>query len=613
MLPVDYRLDANVTNNEATLRLYKSGSIQAFVTASSLGDDVLLDSTYEAERRASSGDAFNEENLFEIGRNTESFFATGSSIYIGQEPGVFSQPLSEKTQIRMSFPVNRPVKMLPNSSSIYYFNRDLTQWNIPAASVNDHVGPFDKLRWYQGGIGRQSNYIEDHKGFNAFGLPIFSGSRSMRFSTSDVPSAERGNYGSEYFVGGTVGNTLGANRGISEMVELCSKDYASSLQRSRLYNASNSEKFSLPIDSPFLIESVVVEIPFSAGEGWMRDMTTFGPTEMYANDATKFSSLSLQDGGPVITMGLISQKNYGTSSIRDLIASEIITHNNDYGVRKFRFTSGSLEPIWNYYPRISTIGLGSNYNFTSNPTVISSSNYSYSGTAVVKMCPEISNGVHAAVSAQSPLYMLGRDAFGSLLNMEYVQNKNFVNLLGTSSLTQVGVTYLGVDPFGRGMTGFSPSGGSIFGREHAFQTTSESNSSRLKNGMYTTNSLEVEAAKDVLTLAHKSTLSVANPSQRIIYLYFYTYLGSRVQSPYLVNPGDSLSLFLAKTRPATSIFTGSAIPWGSSNTTGAGTLTSSSYVQYLNDPLGHNVTLETGSINITFYGSYVQGNRGYNP
>ena len=83
-------------------------------------------------------------------------------------------------------------------------------------------------------------------------------------------------------------------------------------------------------------------------------------------------------------------------------------------------------------------------------------------------------------------------------------------------------------------------------------------------------------------------------------------------SPYLIYPGEKLILAVSKTRPA---FSSSVCQYSALNTDatklGFGTLISSSFFNDLRNSSGHDVQLNTGSISITVYGSYVKSGNGY--
>ena len=87
--------------------------------------------------------------------------------------------------------------------------------------------------------------------------------------------------------------------------------------------------------------------------------------------------------------------------------------------------------------------------------------------------------------------------------------------------------------------------------------------------------------------------------------------GSSRPSPYLLHPGDKLVLSISKTRPAISgsKFTMNVQPNSNADIGRADRLDSYSYFTGSMD--GHDVLLNTGSINMSFYGSYIRGNGGY--
>jgi hypothetical protein len=179
-------------------------------------------------------------------------------------------------------------------------------------------------------------------------------------------------------------------------------------------------------------------------------------------------------------------------------------------------------------------------------------------------------------------------------------------------------TLTGVDAFGRGMTGFSPSGGSIFGSEYI---TADSNvlsrSKKIRNPSYVSGSKRASILSNI-----SSSLTFLNPDKTVFggadYISFnmklpaYYFVGSRRQSPYLIYPGEKLTLVANKTRPAFLNFRANV-----QNTVnlivGRASILSSSFLMDLGDSNGHDVQLDAGKINITFYGSYVREGKKYVP
>jgi hypothetical protein len=88
----------------------------------------------------------------------------------------------------------------------------------------------------------------------------------------------------------------------------------------------------------------------------------------------------------------------------------------------------------------------------------------------------------------------------------------------------------------------------------------------------------------------------------------YDMIGSKKKSPYLVYPNQKLILAASKTRPTHEHYSINVTDID----TGKGTLLSSSYFNPL-PPGGHDVQFNSGSVNMTFYGSYVRANSEYTP
>ena len=167
------------------------------------------------------------------------------------------------------------------------------------------------------------------------------------------------------------------------------------------------------------------------------------------------------------------------------------------------------------------------------------------------------------------------------------------------------------------MTGFSPSGGSIFGKEHKTQSL---NPKAVPNPWYIDNEADRLASYTELS----ATIAAAaapflTSSSPIVYNpgvitsgYEVIDVGSvftiTTQSPYLVNPGDNLVLAVSKTRPMTSE-SKSRVTNSYNASYGIHSLRSQTY--FTGSSNGHDVSLATGSIHITLYGSYVKEGKTY--
>lgn len=557
---------------------------------------------------------FVESARFEQGQ-TGSFYLTGSSPSLGYEPGTFASSLVNKEQIRVSFSVKRPVRMLPTSSSIYYFHFGRGEWNIPTRSVGDHVGPFDKyamdttsIKTY-GSTGQQCTpgtvYPEDYKGFDPRGRALASGSSEI-IRQVITSSADRWNQ--------TIRAISAPSKTLAIALEAASDDYPNSIQRSSLYEASSDEKFSLNIDAPFLIEKVVLEVPIAAGAGWFNDRTLirYSATTGTFNYTTASSpSVYVDSGGPGLTFALFCQKSYGTSSIRDLVSSGTVTHSDDTTHRLVvRDIPTVLWPDNVKSKEVSWEGMTPSTHVGSTTTM--------TGSVVVPMEVASTNGALGAfvrILSITGSYTSGtsgnRDSIftptdfltyvdGLLSNDKIPQPKTFEALQWL---------YSGIDPYGRGMTGFSPSCASIFGGEYE-TPAAFGGQNYIKNPYYTPDASEKATAYATISSSLASELSVftsSYPNRTLVNYYFLTDFAHTAtkQSPYLAKPGDRFVLAVTKTRPAVSA-SGHNVPTSSDVDVGRNYTHS---IVYATGSTGHDVSLTSGTINMTLYGSYVQFGR----
>ena len=612
---------------------------------------------------------FSEVSLFDQGNTSDAFYATGSSQSIGETPGSFSRSLLSKEQIKMSFNIASKTSMLPSSCSIYYFNKTLKSWNIPARSTGDHVGPFNRFaintQWSpaSGTLGDGytvgSLIIEDAKGFDCYGHPVMSGSLDIyrQVTEADADGLGRSNSTSRYIGSQIIGNKIRdaqGRRGAS-VIDALLEDFPKSVQRSEIYDASSDETFELDIDRPFLLEKAVFEIPFCLGESWFQDRTvtslaTATGTYLPTNTQIK-QNLYIDSGGPALTLSLFCQKKYGQSNIRDLVAKGTITHLQDSKLTAIarKLPPGSAER-GAYAVVVEPYGLRS-----PNATIYQpSANSAFTGSVTVKTAANISNGVNglslalwymtssipnAAVDAyKQPQF--GREVYyyreimdkyrKIVWEPEYFGNKTFS--LSTFAQNQLSIVS-SIDPFGRGMTGFAPSGGSIFGGEYtSSQAFSKTGDPTILNPYYSENSTEADrsaaygslkeffAQLDIdiqsyvpnyngvpVDLPYSTTFT---PQAWIYNVYPSEVFSSSKDAPYLLNPGDKLVLAISKTRPAVSA-SGHNINSAADANTGNNVLTK--LIPLVGSVTGHDVTLNTGSINMTFYGSYVRAGNSYIP
>lgn len=610
---------------------------------------------------------FSEVGRFEQGNVLDPFYTTGSAGSTGENPGSFSRSLFGKEQIKASFGVKIKTSMLPNSCSIYYFNKVSGEWSIPSRALGDHVGPFDKFAigtvWSPAsgstgaGFTRGSTVIEDAKCFDAYGRLVSSGSLDINRQVTESDDRGLGNSnGSSKYIGSSVSGNRFVDyqfrRGAS-VIEALLEDFPKSVQRSQLYDATDNETFELNIDRPFLMEKAVFEIPFCLGQTWFQDRTvttlaaatgTYTPTNTPINLYTHADS-----GGPALTVSLFCQKKYGQENIRDLIAKGTITHFDDSKLTAIarRLPLGLVER-GAYGVAVEPYGIR-------NPNAVvyqSAPNSPFTGSVAVKTTASISNGVNASSIGiwfmTSSLPNAAVDAYKQPgyevyylreVLSKYAELIKFPEDYGKTKLTLSSFAQLGVslasslDTFGRGMTGFSPSGGSIFGGEYATsQAFSKTGDPIILNPYYSDNSTVTERAAAFNKLdiffnqldidmqsyvpnyngvpANTSYPGTFTPQAWIYNIYPAEVFTTSKDSPYLLNPGDKLVLAISKTRPAISA-SGHDIKSAADVNIGKSVLTK--LIPVTGSVSGHDVTLNTGSINMTFYGSYVRAGDSYTP
>lgn len=562
---------------------------------------------------------FVEDKQFEQGNSSDEFYATGSSPAMGNDMWTFAKSLRDKEQIRVSFPVSTSTRMLANSSSIYYFNPKNGSWSIPQKSMSDHVGPWKNVAM-RGPSNPGSWFIEDTISFDYKGNSLASGSldimsdffNSINFTSVPQKILKEGKK-----------NGTSIDFSLDRQSEICQDDYPKSFQRNDNYDASSECVFILDNQYPFLIEKFVIEIPVCLGNSWFKDKTTECWTTSSAGDYTWENPAGIfnsymndnpsvvggdkkgvyyDQGGPGLTFALLSQKNYGTSSIRDLIGRSFVTHDNDIGKDptffqyNFQESRNQQTSGWET-PSLDIIGMEEEDVDCIVGTPV---NNLYTGSLKIKCESSISNG--CKVFVKKSINYVGK-------TQQEVEDDIYEQLGSLYEKTDsTNIRLLGVDAFGRGMTGFSPSGGSIFGGEFNIGSFD-----RVKNPFY----ISDEAKRR--TLSQQGASLWNSGGQFYVELKGTVFVGKKKSSPYLLNPGEKLILSVSKTRPATSRFKANIPPDPSPpgppvpRIIGRADVLSSSYYHDLGGYQGHDVQLNTGSINITFYGSYVRAGNSYVP
>lgn len=586
---------------------------------------------------------FSEDARFEQGNNSDPFYATGSIASIGETPGSFSKSLKNKEQIRVSFSVASSQVMSPNSSSIYYFSPVNKNWSKPEGV--EFTGPFENVSMLveetTGGRGPASPgggcigsiFVEDHLSFDNVGVPISSGSLKI-FRVNKLSNVKSIYTGSQKTIAASSGwhfyknitNPIKFDRKL--ISEIISEDYPESFQRSSTFDAESNQTFTLPIENPFLIEKAVIEIPFCFGKSWFDDKTTVFTMTSSLSDYPPYSGNGLgfgssggwfywNDGGPCITVSLMSQKIFGAKKIRDLISSGIVTHefdsldNKQFAVTQLFKDLNVLSNVNHETYVVHPIG-----RISKNNDVIVEGQNSFTGSVTLKTIASISNGISFIKMSKfgPPVSITSGSTYEEFLNKNFSEEYSSQNTIAVKGDSTVGLTAIqlkGINPFGRGMTGFSPSGGSIFGGEYSTIKSEDFNSrNEYKNPFY----ISDEGARNSSYLQVSASLFDGfdfSTKRMSIIMGSDFYIGNEKESPYLVYPGEKLILSVSKHRPAIKNFKISIDP--SNYAIGKSNLLSSSYFNSITNGIGHDVQLNTGSINMTLYGSYVRAGDSYTP
>ncbi len=614
-LPASFVSNSRYKGISQTSNLHSSGSIVIDKVVKQTMFDSALDII---ERKLQNQDAYNESARFEINRLNQNYFYFGSDNTLGEDVRSFNKSLHSKEQIRLSFKVQNNTRMLGDKCSMYYFNLKNGMWNIPKNAVGDiktamgntsintkvmsEEGSLEPFGGATTTVG--SYFVEEAIGFDSYGNPIVSGSLNV-FRT--VSEASLGN--EVYKRGNQTFNEVGYKFGKTSenAAELLMGDYPNSIQRNQNYNASKEETFTIPIKQPFLIEKVIVEVPIKLGTNWFADRTVTMPLSasydgLQLNTSYSMSPNQVQylidEGGPGITFSLFCQKPYGRNkTIRDLITKRVVTHADDVlgiGVRLSHEDNpiDSIRKVDGYLQGIPK---------KQYPQFVSGSNNQFSGSIQVLMIPSISNSVK----------VLNTYNFTKLYGSSRPWPPDSLKTWLRSSKNNLKDAYIfNLDTFGRAMTGFSPSGGSIFGREYTTDQSLSTNGSHANN-FYCESDEKYDDSLSTITDLTNTFTSVSSIDLKI---NDPVVLVAEKSSPYLLMPGEELVFAASKTRPAlkTVKFNITSDGSDSENTFayGKGELVEYEYANTLpNESIeGHDVQFSTGNINITIYGSYVKSN-----
>ena len=510
---------------------------------------------------------FNEVHQPEQNGSISEYYTTGSRV--DNFGGGFSSHLMSKTQLKFELPIQYPTKMFDVTSSIYYYNKTIKGFLIPGTTAGNVNAKKDLADPIHTSV-LSDSYPEDARGFSALGSTISSGS---------LPGSISG-YGfqSDHAIG--FGGTGFGPFKLERQGEILSRYYSKSVQNNSDYAPHNDEQFTLPINQPFLIEKIVFEMPFTMGAGWLNDKTTCGHQVKYGGSII---GNSFDVAGPAITIALYNQINSGVDIIRDLILTgTIIPHgDNISNVKSYESQwapAGPSIPFYIFAPE----GF---LSFGCTPSSVVSANIgtNFTGSVIVPTVAGVSNGITIG-------YYAAASDFATITAGQVAANRKLAKKFLTNEFTSIDYDYTSIvsyvkdiDTYGRSGKSFDPSGRSVFGKEFITTQGTTAGSHKFRNPLFVSSSYDdfPERIKSAINdSAFSAILATAIP------------LSNPTPSPYLVMPGDKLTLSISKMRPL--LYSKGLDPDGGG------------FLDFFTGSLRHDVSISTGSIKMTIYGSLVR-------
>jgi hypothetical protein len=480
----------------------------------------------------------------------DAFYLTGSSI---EDTGIgFDSSLSSKTILRLELPLNSKSTLFATTASSYYYNNSTKKFDAITASLGS---------WASLTYGRALGYNNDRASISN-AKDIASPTEEMLFgplgkiSTLIEPTME--------IVTGAVATMVRPRPNLNDVFFSKPRSYSKPVATSPLSEdiTTPSSSYRIPasafINQPFLIEKCVIELPFEAGPGWFNDSTQ--TTTVGLNNGAGDGAYITDIGGPAITVGLF---NYFGSDTKDLILSATIIPEKDDRRNLYISTvntgstpAGSLLKI---------VRNNTGFRCFSTPTAVVKrpTNSQFSGSIRLFTKPSVTIGTTSA------FFAFARAVSASLIAGD---RANYLSAsLARSSM------------FIQTLAGRSKSGGlqSISGRSIFGKTTK---------------------TPSIKTTPIMQDLYDASGTVNTNYDDMVLYQSERTQvSPYLLMPNDQLWVTLSKYRSA---FVSSSTTSGPLQSTASGSITALS--SYLYQSSSHDVSIPTGSLKITLYGSLVR-------
>ena len=573
--------------------LYTSGSIQTVGSSSKSAIEGMVSQIDTLEKSKKRPDnSFNESQKdYSSNTNESQFYATGSSLENFGEG--FNSPLKSKTQFIFSFPVNKQTEMPSLTSSFYYYDQERKRWTTPYSS---QIGQSPREVFIEQRQESERYFYyrvtETSLGFDAVGRKISSGSNVTPAETSFY-IAPNGSFQTDPSIGAIFNQNSGSFSFEQSLIDSSlTKDYQNSITDSEIFYPKNYHQINVGIENPFLIEKIVAEIPVAVSGAWFNDVTTCNRAYLSPPSTYGYPSGAIDFGGPGLTFAIHCPRRGLGGTYLDLIASGTITHQFD---DKKEVLINKVPPT-KYYSIRPT-----GFRSFSNPTSVISgtydgSQYSFIGSVILKMEASVAGGLTFARNDRSlipdssnitkAVDLVTKEKIPTRSELDYNPTDN-ISANYQSRAPRVYIQQ--VSPLSRGTSGFQFSGNSILGNSIASVQTEKD----VTNPLYISSSgslpTDVKSKIDSAGFVFDAVSS-------------YSTVDSR-PSPYLLLPGDKLSFSISKTRPVikdmriVKTFAPSVFGYGDYSLSGS----------------HGNFILNTGSIDITIYGSYVRGGREYNP
>jgi hypothetical protein len=534
--------------------------------------------------------SFNEhqKNYKSILTSSNFYYNSSSLGFFGSE---FDSSLASKTQFHFSLPVNKTSIMNPTTSSLYYYDAYKKGWTL--MDPDGYRGP-ESLTIRTIGESDENNYYritETARGFDAVGRKVVSGSRG----TSLDPASFVASYQTDNIVGSVVNQVLSESSGRLLMQAALNKSYNNSITDNQKFFPDKNQQVDFQITEPFLIEKIVVKLPFYAENEWFKDITTCNRAYGETSPVFKIASGAIDFGGPGITFSMFCPRKSGNATYMDLIASGTFTHQLDNKAEVYMQKDASQQ-----YYSIRPAGFLS----FSNPTAVVSgtwngSYHTFDGNVTLEMEASVAGGVTFARNDRSQINTNNDYVQANVDKILELFTSEELKTLGESSYNSFDINPQGsvvnyrqrsprvyiqqVSPLARGTSKLEFNGNSILGGNIAYARVEGT----VKNPLFVNKNAEevVSAFKDIAT---DSTFNFDAVS-------VYSTVDSR-QAPYLIMPGDKLTFCVSKTRPV--IYRALQ--------TAARAFGYYDYQTYILTGSHNTVALNTGSLDVTIYGSYVK-------